>query len=148
MSEPVAVVPVPTPARPGLDAVRIEERGGAAVVTVRGGIDAGSASLMRDSLTWAVGCHERVVVDLSRAARLDRTGLSVLIAAQDRADSRAVQLCFTAPSAQLLAALCDLRAGEALAAVDRTTPRPAPPGSGPAGFTLPGPTRLPGFLPS
>lgn len=59
MSEPVAV-PV-TAAGPDLDMVRIGERGGAAVVTIRGAIDVASASLLRDALSWAVGCHDRVV---------------------------------------------------------------------------------------
>ncbi|KUL22821.1 hypothetical protein ADL15_47395 [Actinoplanes awajinensis subsp. mycoplanecinus] len=112
-----------------------------AVVSVRGGIDASTASVMRDVLSWAVGSYQRVVVDLSRAAHLDRSGLGVLIAAQDSANSRAVQLCFTAPSPLLLAALCELRATETLVPVTAGVSR-APSVSRPATtFTLPGPGR-------
>ncbi|MEV4281462.1 STAS domain-containing protein [Actinoplanes xinjiangensis] len=129
----------PETARP--DTVRIEETAGAAVVAVRGGIDAAAAPVLRDALTWAVGCHDRVVVDLSKAVHIDRTGLSVLIAAQDLASSRAVQLCFTAPSPLLLSALGDLRAAEMLMPVDAAHPCQAPP-SDRDGFTLPRPARL------
>jgi anti-sigma B factor antagonist len=119
------------------DTVRIEERGGTAVVTVCGRIDAAAVPLLRDALHWAVGCHERVVVDLSGAVHIDRTGLSLLIAAQDLASSRAAQLCFTAPSPLLLSALCDLRAADMLGTVDAGTPRPAGQPIHGGGFTLP-----------
>jgi anti-sigma B factor antagonist len=141
MSKPVAVSSAARSGPRDLDAIRIEEHGGAAVLTVRGGIDASTASVMRDVLGWAVGCHERVVVDLSQAAHIDRTGLSVLIAAQDGANSRAVQLCFTAPSPLLLTALCELRAAELIAPVDPGTSRPAPDPGRAMTFTLPRPGR-------
>ncbi|MEU8238326.1 STAS domain-containing protein [Actinoplanes missouriensis] len=147
MMEPGAVSRSTDTAPPGVDTVRIEERGGAAVVAVRGHLDAGSAPLLRDALAWAVTCHERVVVDLSRGGSIDRAGLSVLIAAQDRAASRAVQLCFTAPSPQLLSALCEMRAGEMLAAVDATAPRPQLQPCDDAGFSLPRPSRRLCFSP-
>jgi anti-sigma B factor antagonist len=122
-----------------LHTVRVEERGGAAVVAVRGYIDAGSASLLRDALAWAVTCHERVVVDLSSAETIDRAGLSVIIAAQERAQSRAVQLCFTAPSPRLLIALCQMRsAGMPETAETPSALADAEVDSG-AGFTLPQP---------
>ncbi|GAA0434879.1 hypothetical protein Aca07nite_00030 [Actinoplanes capillaceus] len=120
-----------------LNTVRIEERGGAAVVAIRGRIDATSARLLRDALAWAVSCHERVVVDLSRAVYIDRAGLSVLIAAQDRANTRTVQLCFTAPSPRLLSSLCELRAAQVLTAAEPAAARPEPQ---PGGFTLPRPS--------
>lgn len=95
-----------------LSTVRVEERDGAAVVSVRGHLDATSAPLLRDALAWAVTCHERVVIDLSRAETIDRTGLSVIIAAQQRARTRAVQLSCTAPSPQLLIALSRIRTAD------------------------------------
>lgn len=121
MPEPVTGFP---------DTVRIEERGGAAVVTVRGNVDAASAPLLRDALAWAVTCHDRIVVDLSLAGNIDRAGLSVLSVAQDRAGHRGVQLCFTAPSALLLTALCEIRTS-----------------TDPASFTLPAAPALPRFEP-
>jgi len=147
MAQPVAVTPTTTPAARGLNTVRIEERGGAAVVAVRGCVDTGSAPLLRDALAWAVTCHNQGVVDLSRAASIDRTGLSVLIAAQDRANSRAVQLCFTAPSPQLLSALCEMRAAEMLTAAGPPPVRPGPHPDSEAGFTLPRPSARLRFAP-
>jgi anti-sigma B factor antagonist len=126
-----------TPTGARLNTVRVEERGGAAVVTVRGFIDAGTASLLRDALAWAITCHDRVVVDLSSAETIDRAGLSVIIAAQDRAKSRAVQLCFTAPSPRLLIALCQMRAADTPDLVETpTAPAETEPDEG-AAFTLP-----------
>ncbi|GIE78765.1 hypothetical protein Aph02nite_47150 [Actinoplanes philippinensis] len=95
------------------DTIRIDERDGAAVVTVRGDVDAAAVPLLRDVLAWAVTCHDRIVVDLSPAGPIDRAGLSALSAAQHRAGLQGVQLCFTAPSARLLAALCEIRADDA-----------------------------------
>ncbi|WP_328474861.1 STAS domain-containing protein [Actinoplanes sp. NBC_00393] len=111
------------PATAGLATVRIGEHDRAAVVAVRGQIDAGSAPLLRDALGWAIAGHERVVVDLSGADHIDRAGLSVIIAEQARATTRGVQLCFTAPSPQLLTALCALRTGEVLSSADLSAPR-------------------------
>jgi anti-anti-sigma factor len=139
MPETVTASAMNTSASPGPDTVRIEDRDGTVVLAVHGGIDAVTASSVRDALAWAISRHERVVVDLSRAASIDRAGLGVLIAAQDRANSRAVQLCFTAPSPQLLTALCDLRADEALAAVDGGASPREPQPADELGFTLPRP---------
>lgn len=127
----------PAPTTPQLNTVRVDEYGGAAVVAIRGHLDAGTAPLIRDALAWAVSCHSRVVVDLSAAESIDRTGLSVIIAAQDRAGSRAVQLCFSAPSSQLLTALCRMRASEMLATADAPTVRTEVCSQDGADFTLP-----------
>jgi anti-sigma B factor antagonist len=127
----------PAPPTPQLNTVRVDEHSGTAVVAIRGDLDAGTAPLIRDALAWAVSCHTRVVVDLSAAESIDRTGLSVIIAAQDRAGSRAVQLCFSAPSPQLLTALCRMRASEMLASVDAPTVRTEAWSEGGAEFTLP-----------
>lgn len=118
MPEPVTGFP---------DLVRIEERGGAAVVTVRGRVDAASAPMLRDALAWALTCHQRIVVDLSQASHIDRAGLNVLSTAQERAGARGVQLCFTAPSALLLSALCELRTGTEPSSVSRGFSLPAAP---------------------
>ncbi|WP_436534642.1 STAS domain-containing protein [Actinoplanes sp. HUAS TT8] len=118
--------------------ITIDEHGGAAVITIRGALDADAAPALREALAGAATSHRRVVVNLSGASHIDRIGLSVLIAAQDRANSDAVQLCFTAPSPALLAALCDLRAEDLLATLDPDLSRPAPPALRPAGFSLPG----------
>lgn len=115
----------------------IEERGGTAVVTVHGSLDADTAPALRAVLTEAVGDHRRVVVNLSGATHIDRLGLAVLIAAQDHANSGAVQLCFSAPSPALLSALCDLRAEELLTTIDPALSRPAPPAAWSPGFSLP-----------
>jgi anti-sigma B factor antagonist len=127
----------PAPAPPQLNTVRVDEHGGTAVVAIRGHIDAGTAPLIRDALAWAVSCHTRVVVDLSAAVSIDRAGLSVIVAAQDRAGSRAVQLCFSDPSPQLLTALCRMRASEMLTSVDTRTVRTEACYESGAEFTLP-----------
>jgi anti-sigma B factor antagonist len=120
-----------------LNTVRVDEHGGAAVVAIRGRIDAGTAPLIRDALAWAVSCYARVVVDLSAADYIDRSGLSVIIAAQDHASHRAVHLCLSAPSPQLLAALCRMRAGETLTTADALTHRAEAAADDEAEFTLP-----------
>jgi anti-sigma B factor antagonist len=127
----------PAFAPPQLNTVRVDEHGGTAVVAIRGHINAGTAPLIRDALAWAVSCHTRVVVDLSAAVSIDRAVLSVIIAAQDRAGSRAVQLCFSAPSPQLLTALCRMRASEMLTPVDARTIPPEACHENGAAFTLP-----------
>jgi anti-sigma B factor antagonist len=130
------------PVSPGgapLSTVRVEERGGAAVVAVRGHLTAATAPLLRDALAWAVTCHERVVVDLSSTETIDRAGLSVIIAAQQHARSRAVPLCFTAPSPQLLIALCQMRAAGVPDTDEVPAARPDAEAVSDARFTLPRP---------
>ncbi|XVU22996.1 STAS domain-containing protein [Actinoplanes sp. CA-054009] len=122
--------------------VTIDEHGGVAVVRIRGGIDAAAAPVLRDALSWAVDCHQRVVVDLSGAVRIDRAGLSVLLVTQDRANGRAVQLCFTAPSPSLLSILSELRAEDLLAAVDPPSPMATGRAARRSSFSLPRPHRL------
>jgi anti-sigma B factor antagonist len=122
-----------------LNTVRVEEHGGAAVVAVRGHLDTANAPLLRDALAWAVTCHERVVVDLSGAETIDRAGLRVIIAAQQRAQSRAVQLCFTAPSPRLLVALCRLRAAGMQDTVEAPAAHAEADVDRAVGFTLPPP---------
>jgi anti-sigma B factor antagonist len=137
MTDRQLATPANSRASTGLTTVRVDEHAGTAVVAIRGHIDAGTATLIRDALAWAVSCHARVVVDLSAAESIDRAGLSVIIAAQDRAGDHAVQMCFSAPSPQLLTALCAMRASEMLATVDAPAVRTDAWADGGAGFTLP-----------
>lgn len=103
--------PIVTPApRTGLNAIRIAEHAGVAVVTIRGALDAAATSALRDTLGWAVDHHDRVLVDWSMAGTVDRDGLGLVVAMQDRAHHRDVELRFTAPSPRLAAGLRALNA--------------------------------------
>ena len=90
--------------------IRIAEHSGVSVVTIRGGIDVASAPVIRDVLGWAVEHHDRVVVHCADVENIDRDGLGLLIAMQDRAQQRDVELRFTALSSELMAALRQLNA--------------------------------------
>ncbi|WP_328474419.1 STAS domain-containing protein [Actinoplanes sp. NBC_00393] len=90
--------------------IRVEVHDSVAFVAVHGAIQTTTASTLRDILTWAVGNHSGVVVDLSAAETIDRHGLSVLIQAQDVAHAQAVGLCFAEPSKAFRTALRALQA--------------------------------------
>ncbi|MBB2947712.1 anti-anti-sigma regulatory factor [Actinoplanes lutulentus] len=82
------------------------------LVEIRDGIDEGVTAGLRDVLAWAVDRYEGVVVDLSAATTIDRSGLSVLLQIQERAHLRDSRIHFAEPSTALRAALAALNADE------------------------------------
>jgi len=90
--------------------IRVTEHDGVAVVTIRGGIAVRTVPAIRDVLGWAVDHHQRVVVDWSEVAHVDRDGLGLLITMHERAYHREVELRFTAAPAPLVPALRELNA--------------------------------------
>jgi hypothetical protein len=57
----------------GRAALELSEYGDAALVRVRGSVDATLTRNLRDSLTWAVNQHRMVLVDLSAVEDVDRS---------------------------------------------------------------------------
>lgn len=68
------------------------------ILSIRGEVDTGTISLLRDSLQPIIGNSRHVIVDLSELRYIDGSGLRVLSLAQQRSAAGGMQVLIAAPS--------------------------------------------------
>ena len=68
------------------------------ILSIRGEVDTGTISLLRDSLQPIIGNGRHVIVDLSELRYIDGSGLRVLSLAQQRSAAGGMQVLIAAPS--------------------------------------------------
>ena len=78
-------------------AIEASPAGRAVVLVVRGDVDIATAPTLRERLSDAVGTYPHVVVDLEAVPFLDSTGLGVLVAAHNKAQSSGATLVIARP---------------------------------------------------
>jgi anti-sigma B factor antagonist len=79
-------------------AIAVDERPDAAVVHVRGDIDAGVADQLRSNITAAGDRCGHIVLDLTHVSTVDATGLGMLVRAHRTARRHHGLVCLVAPS--------------------------------------------------
>ena len=78
-------------------AIETATAGRCVVLAVRGDVDIATAPALRERLADVIGCYAGVVVDLDEVPFLDSTGLGVLVAAHNRAQSAGCALALARP---------------------------------------------------
>jgi len=68
------------------------------ILRIRGEVDTGTLSSLRDSLQPIIGNGRHVIVDVSELRYIDGGGLRMLSAAQQRSEARGMQVLVAGPS--------------------------------------------------
>jgi anti-sigma B factor antagonist len=68
------------------------------ILSIRGEVDTGTISFLRESLQPIIGNGRHVIVDMSELRYIDGSGLRVLALAHQRSAARGMQVLIAAPS--------------------------------------------------